>query len=406
MLNRSAQIGLKVEGTEGTEETLLAAHYSGNRKESSNRLTRTEYERDLQRSSLTRLGVLPGPRLQNINFTEEIVGGAASTAAPWHTTLAALGFAGVGLKVVTAATITDGPFKTGQIVGNHATQGSATKTAVFVKQIAGSPNKLVYMLLTGSDFSSADTMYNYATTQTSASLSGSAAAAAAGYGFRPVSETDSVVPSSVTAERRLGGLRHTIVGARATGGLTIKHGEPLLLRCELQGCPVLDSGGAPRTGSPVASVPSVGAAPVVGKGVPFILRDDADYKPICTMLDVRIENALAGRPTINDHDFVSSGYLATRITGRKISASIDPEMVLPATFDAVGLLHSGSTLEMLLEVGGTTQTNGLVIVHAGAAQHVGDFEPGDRDGVTTAPVTLDFTGTADDEFSIFHVFTS
>ncbi|GMV26932.1 MAG: hypothetical protein AMXMBFR58_29630 [Phycisphaerae bacterium] len=404
MLNRTAQLGLKIEGTEGVEETLAASDYSGERKSTSNRFSTSRYARATERPSLSKRPEIAGARTKNIRWEEELVGGGAATAAPWHTTIRGMGFASTGLKVIDLGTVTNGPFKVGQIIGNHATFGSATKTGRVAKYVAGTPGKLYYMPITGT-FADSDTVYNYASSQGSAPVDSTPANA--GYAFNPMTETAAATPPSVTVERRLGGLRHTIIGARGTGGLTLRHNEPALINADFQGCPVFDTDGvSPRTGAVVTSVPDVGAAPRVTKGISVIVRTSGgDFLGTLTMVGINFNNSLAPRPTINSNDCASSGYKPVRITDREPTAEIDPEMVLPADgYDIIEYINSGATVELIAELGAVTDTNGCIVIWAGAAQHRGDLEPGDRDGITTSPATLLLTGGNDDELFIFHIF--
>lgn len=405
MLNRTQQFGLKKEAVESSEETLAAADYSFNFSEPGQSLVIDRYARNLTRPTLTPLQSIPGSRLKKINVIVELVGGGAATEATWHRILEVCGFSKTQIKVVTAVTVTNGPFKCGQTIGNNAVLGSATKTGIFVEQIAGSPNKLVYMPLTGT-FADTDTMYNYVSPQTSASLAGSAAPANAGYRFSPMTESDSAVPPSATAEIRLGGLRHTLVGGRGTGSLKFERNKCALLTFEVTGMPVFDTDGiTPRAGAIVANVPALGNAPKLANGIPIVIRDGStDYKPVLTMVDFKFNVTVTGRETANDDAVLGSGFKGVRQTDRKMQASMDPEMVLPASYNVVGLIVGGATTEILAKIGGAGEANGLVIAHAPKGQHVSDFSPGDRGGITTAPVDIDLSGDSDDEMSISHVF--
>ncbi len=398
MLKRTAQIGIKVEASEGVEETLVAADYSGNRKDTSSGVEVNTYARGIEKASLTELAELKGQRTGKVSITDEVVGGGAATAAPFHTTLRALGFTPTQVKSVAAGAPSGGTFRCGQVVGNHATQGSATKTGIFIKYT----NSKIYYVPTVGTFANAETMYNYASPQVSSLLGGTPANA--GFRFKPISETDSVLPDSVTVERRVGGQRHTRIGARGTGGISIKLGEPLLIRAEFQGCPVFDTNGkTPRAGAVVTSVPAVGASPKVAKGTALVLRQGAtDYRPVMTALDIAINNTLAPRPTINDDDTAGSGYKPTRISGREITASIDPEHVLPAAFDFDGFAVSDDVFEIYHELGLPADTNGMFITHGPAVQ-ITQHAEGERDGVITRPVPVKFTGFDDDEIVFYHL---
>lgn len=411
MLNRSLQLGLKVEGSEGVRETLVAAEFQGNRKEISGGFSVAEYDRALVKQYLSNDPALKGSRLGNINWMEELVGGAIATAAPFHTTLKMMGFLATQVKKMTIGTITNGPYKAGQVIGNNATFASATKTGVVYK-VSGTT--LWYVPTTGT-FAATDVIYNYASPQTSATMSGTLTNG--GYSFTPISETSTQTPSSVSAEYRRGGQVFPVVGARGKGALMLKRDEPILISAELQGVPVFDVTD-PANPTPIVedggSVPyitgvaAVGGPPSMLKSIPLKLRlSTGDYTPIATELTINIENGLASRPTVADNDLYGSGYLSTRITTRKVTGSIDPEHIKAADgFDFIKYLTGGGTFQVLTEVGATTGTNGLVQIFAPEVGLKGDWNTGDRDGITTAPLSLEFYDSTglDRELVINHLF--
>jgi len=279
-------------------------------------------------------------------------------------------------------------------------QGSATKLARVIKQITG---KIIFMPITGT-FASGDTMYAYNSPQTSGTLSSTLSAA--GYSFTPLSENASTSPPSATVERRNGGLRNTLVGARAKGGLMITRNQPLLLKAEFQGCPVFDGTDTWRTGAAITGVPVVGVAPKVVKSIPLIMRTaTSDYTPIATSLEINFDNTLAARPTMGNNDLVNSGNMATRISGRNFNATLDPEKIKPADgFDFMNYILTNKDFQILTEVGGVAETNGLVIVHAPMVQMTGDESEAERDGITTQPLNIPLIGDNDDEIFIHHIF--
>lgn len=406
MLTRNGQIGAKIEAVEGTEESLAAGDYSGNRKEQSHRDQHQAYKRDLQRGTLTQLPDLPSMYTGSISWTEEMVTGDP-TAPPWHNTIRGQGFKRTNASAYTP-TVAAGTFRVGQVVGNTITLGAATKVGR-VTAILDSGALVIFRTL-GADWTAAEDCYAYdgATTQAHATL---AAGVPSSYVLTPLTETDSSVPPSLTVNRILGGQRHTRIGARGTGGITAKMGEPLLLQAEFHGVPVYADAVArsPRLASYVTNVPALATPPAVVQSIPFILRKDANttYTPILTELSLQFGNTLAPRGTISNVDIQSSGYLPTRITGRNITASIDPEHVLPAAgFDFIGSLNAGTAFELQIEVGKSSSPNGKITIYAPSVQLNGDYEPGDRDGVATDPLTLGFFGNNDDEIFITHSFNT
>jgi len=400
MLNRNSQIGYKIEASEGVEESLSDSDFLSNSADNDNKVSPNEVDRGLTRGTLTPQAMLKGGRLGEIHFAQELVGGGAAAAAPWHTGLRCSGFAaGVQLKKITVGSITNGPYKAGQVIGNNATLGSATAKGIFVRMI--NATTLVYEPTTGT-FANGDVVYNYAVSQASSTQSGSPSNA--GYAFRPLTENASTTPPTATVERRLGGERHTIVGARARGSLMLAVDNPAKLRTEFRGCPVFDgsNAGRPRTGS-AAVITAVGTTPKPCKGMPLKLGSYAP--PVITQLEIDLGNELTDRATMTDAELVGSGNLAPRIGNRRITAKIDPEYVVGASFGYIeNLVNSGVTFEFNTEVGASSDANGVVQLYAPAAQIIGEHQPGDRGGITTVNPTLLLTGSQDDELVIWHVF--
>lgn len=405
MLNRTAQCGTKIEAAEGTEEVLVAADFRGNFSTSNHRYATGEYDRALERGALSMSPKIKGANSLTITREEELVGGTATEAAPWHTRLRAMGFAVLPVSRFP----TTGPVGTlviGELVGNNASQALATKLAIVVG-IAGSTIDLVP--ISGASFASLDTVNGYGVGGGSRTLNG--AATTKGFGFRPMSENSLQTPPSVTDERRLGGQRHTLIGGRGTGGLTLKWNEPAKLRSEITGVPLFDVTAGVRTpkAGAVLSPAAFTSPPPVCKGVAltFGVVGSPVFTPIATEISIAFGNTLAQRETIGTGigGNYESGYLSTRITGREVTATIDPEHVLPAAgFDYIDAMQRGQTFAITAVLGALTGANGQVVVIAPAAQLTGDYEPGDRNGLTTSPLNVLLTGTQDDELIIAHVF--
>jgi hypothetical protein len=397
MLNRTAQIGLKIEAVEGTEEVLAAADFSGNRKDTAHRHKVNRYQRGLERPTLTKDAQLHSMHGGGLSFLEELVGGSLAANAPFHTTLRGLGFGMTTLKTCTF-NVTAGAFYVGLLIGNNASRAAATKVA---RVIALPTGKLVLFPITGT-FVNTDTAFGYNTAGIQPQGTIASVLTDAGWGFKPLSETDAATPPSLTTERRLGGQRHSYVGARGTGGLSMRMGEPLLLRAEFQGIPVYQDATTrtPRLGGFLSGVPKITNVPRVGRGIPFIFRTGpaATYTPILTEFEIQFNNQVAERSTITNVDLQQSGYLAPRIADRTPGGRVDPEHVLPAAgFDFIGTLQTGGVFEMLVQVGLGSEPNGQVVVYAPGVQLDGDYEPGDRNGITTSPLPLVFTSTEEDD---------
>jgi hypothetical protein len=401
MLNRNSQVAAKLEGTEGVAEVLAAADFRSNAKDHSHGYEPSEYERGITRGTLTPLPTLKGARMARVGFVEELVGGGKSAAAPWHTDLQCMGFLSVALKMVNIGAFSGGSgWVEGQLLGNNAAFGSATKVVRFVKTLAGTPDKVVYMPVSGSALADTETLYNYDTPQVSAAVD--SAPDDAGFGFRPLTESDSAGTKTATVRRWLGGELHDIIGARAAGSLMLNANQPGLLTVNYRGCPVLHATThRPLTGNAV-TIPAVGVTPKMCLGMPLKL---GDYEPpVLTRCEIDFGITLADRPTMTDKHIASSGNMPPRIGGRQIRAALDPEYVINSTFDIVGRANTGETFLARTEIGDVTHGNGLLIVHAPQAQITGNIEPGDREGITTQDLSLLLCGSQDDELFLWHVF--
>ncbi len=412
MLTRESQIAIKLEATEGTEESLASADASGNRKNQSHRYPHEQYDREIDRATLTELAPLRSKFGASVSWVEELVGGSATVEAPWHRSLQAMGWK-KDLNSVIKAAYTDltGTFKPGDIIGNNATEGSATKKGRVVAfapaSTATNAVAMVWFEQTLGTWANADVATNYS--RTGELTVGTPADG--GSMFSPQTEKNGVSPKSATVERRLGTQRHTLVGGRGTGGLSFKHGQPVLLNCEFQGPRVWEFDNTTqshkvREASAFANVPRVGGKPRVVQSI-FLefIEGTTSFTGVLTTFDINFGNTLARRSTATNVDLGNSGYLPTRITGRKITATIDPEHVMPAAgFDAYAKVESGAEFRVHCRVGFPYDANGAIVVIMPSVCLDGDFENSDRDGIVTDNLTVKAVGDDDDEMYVYHIF--
>jgi hypothetical protein len=407
MLVRAGQLGAKVEATEGVEETLAAADFAGNTVSDDenplNSAKYSQYERNLRYASLSKGQNLPGSRLISFKFSQEAVGGAAATAAPWHKWVRGCGFSVAGLKKLPVSTVT-GTWRVGDIFGNNAVQGSATATGRFVyRQTLAGTVTFAYLPLTGT-IDDTMTLTNYS--RTGGAVSDLADPSDGGFAFAFQTETDAAVPPSLTVEERLGGLRFSGIGCRGMGGLIIERDKPLLMPFEFQGAQVFDPSDPDslRTGSALTGVPQHLVQPSVAKGITLnFYEGSTTYSPVLIKMEIKFGNVLAPRPTVGA-SLANSGYLGVRISDRKPTANVDPEFVAPGTFNYVKKFVSGTTFEMESRIGDALNANGLVIAHAPRMQLTGDLQFGNRDGLATIANEAMLAGSADDELYLYHVY--
>ena len=404
MLTRTRQFGIKLEATEGVEETLAAADFKGNFKEvSAPEYEAPAYERNLMRGSLSKDTVLKAARSLMVRVTMEAAGGSASVEMPWHDAIQACGFSKTNLKSLEVGTPSGGTFTPGDIIGNNVAEGSATKKGIFVRFVAGSPNEILYIPTLGT-LADTDTIYNYATPQVSVTIGSGATPQNAGWAWRLMSENGSQIPPSATMQVRDGEQQHTGIGARGKVTFRVRHNEPLLMEFEFQS-PCKTAGDVIPEGGFMTGIAATGVAPVMGKNFPVTL--DA-FSPVLTELSVAIDNTLAKRPNLNTNAISESGYMPTRITDRRINVTIDPEHPALATKKLLNDALTGATYRMYVQVGYFTPgaAAGTLVLLGPRAQLSGDMRQGDREGIVVdnAEMSLAFNGVEDDEFVLVHAF--
>ena len=425
-LTRQMIVGRKIEAVEGTAETLAAADYAGNTK-GPPQLQRqpNRYEREIQTPDLSPWGTLPGQRMGTLSMPEEeLVGGDASTPAPWHTDLRATGFSAVGHKMVEISSILGAAIQRGERIGNNATEGSATATGIVVALVngagdglteagIGSTSKLVYLPTAGA-FTSTDTLHQYSSPQATADID--ANPVDAGFRFQPLSETAAGASPAVTA-----GLRYIesgqwyeelLVGSRAQGSLGLRMGEPALLQCEYMGAAVMNQSNdeyVPTDVPALTGIPTYASPPRVTKGMPLRITVDgaSDFVPIMTEVTIDFGVNLTPRPTVTDADIGDTGYMPTRITDRRIVIGLDPERVAPGTFNFWDHIYRARYFRFFTSLGSPSEGNGMLMIEAPRCQLNSDLGEDDRDGIATYSLEAECTRVdGDDEFVIDHIFVS
>ncbi|MGH7133824.1 MAG: hypothetical protein ACREJO_17990, partial [Phycisphaerales bacterium] len=145
-LTRARQFALKLQTGEGALATLAAANASVNAKDVSYSLSLGDFERKFDIGSLTRQSFMKGPALLKIKGVFECVGGTAGAKGVWHECLEAAGFLHTAVVSQTFLALTSGtPPAAGTLIGDNATQGSATKLARILKYYdSGGTKKIWY----------------------------------------------------------------------------------------------------------------------------------------------------------------------------------------------------------------------------------------------------------------------
>lgn len=332
-LERRQQIALKEETTEGTAIAVASVDAAFNTFEVSFSPDIQQFERNPNRTTYGSLASLAGVKLGRVTFTTELVGsgnGASGATAipPWSEVLKSCGYAtAAGVFVESAlAGISGGPFTAGEVV--TGTTSSATGTVM--KPNATGDDTLWIETITGT-FGATETL-----------TGGTSAATATGTNdsqFSPIYRPDSSTNKSYTVAVFQDGVKHIIKGARGNMRLTGAVGEPIQMQCEYIGA--LDSTADVALLSGVvypASVPPQ----LLGVQLAF-----GAYAPIFENFSLDTGNSLNPRRNAND----ASGVISTRITGRTVTGSIDPEATSVADEDWFGKLSASTQTTMSLQAG-------------------------------------------------------
>jgi hypothetical protein len=173
-------------------------------------------------------------------------------------------------------------------------------------------------------------------------------------------------------------------GARGTVSFSGKVGEPLIADFKFTG--VYD--GAPALAMIV---------PTLEASVPPVLLNSTltidSYAAILDTFSIDMGNDIQMRPSIN----TASGYLSAMLVDRKPTGKLDPEMVLPATYDFMGKWLAGAAGALAVGPIGAVDYNRFTMAAPKCVYtKVGN---GDRNSLVTADLDIQLAmNTGDDEF--------
>ena len=378
MLTRKRQLAVKEEVAEGSAETLSASDAGIQVKYYPKANYDPEmYQRDIVRSSLTKLGKLTGKRSAGLEFSLELKGsGAVDTEPEWAEIIKACGFDINDLEKITVGAITSGPFEHGETItgGTSGAQGR-----VVIETSTGTAT-LFYVAVSGT-FEDSETITG---STSGASATSGSAPSNAGHELKPTSDS---VPS-VTMGLYEDGVRKLLKGCRGTVKFNFKIGEPVSADFSFMGVEAGVSDVSLLSGlSFNQTVP-----PVLLNAT--MLCDDISLN--VGEVEIDIANTLAAKDKISD----SKGILSYMITGRDSQGSFNPEMVSVATHDFFGKWFNNTTIAMDLEYG---ETEGNKFRFYMPSIEYNKIDDGDRDGIQLAQVGFDITGSidpGDDEIAI------
>lgn len=382
LLVRKKQLLRKIESVAGTAET-LAASDGGVRINVAGALEPDEpvQDRDIARSSLTRLGKLPGEKAGAINYQVEFNTPDSITANPieMKTDFRACGYTindakGISIGSVSGAytrgeTLTDASGNTGRCLIAESTGN----TTLFYATISALPLQSAE-LITGSD--------------SGATATSSSASANAGYYVKPVSNNQ----ETATIRLEEDGYQWTVKGAMGNFTGTFEASRAALLDFSLQGPKhsygdqSLTTGISYQTEQP----PIMQGSGLTINGVPVV------YHSITVDAGNTVVNRIDGNASDN-------GFIAAFISGRDPKVTISFEHVVAATLDTFGLLAAGTKVPIAFHVGSAATKKIWVF---GDLSQVTNISLGDKDGLRTIDVEFSLTGaaaSADDELEMVFV---
>lgn len=179
------------------------------------------------------------------------------------------------------------------------------------------------------------------------------------------------------------GVKYTVIGALGNVNLKLEKGKPGLLHFVFTG--------ADFTVTDVALL-TTGVAYETSKPIPFLtatLLIDS-YAALLGALEFNMNNEVALRPDVN----ASSGHKTAVITGRKPTLSIDPEMVLVATYDVFGKWRSGNEGALTLVLTGAA--GNITTITAPKVQYTG-AKLADKSGIRSLGIDCQLNRNAGDD---------
>lgn len=207
----------------------------------------------------------------------------------------------------------------------------------------------------------------------------------------PGSETITYLPAStgipsLTIWLYEDGMVRKLYGCRGTVSFSGKIGEPVFADFKFTGV----YGGTATAAMITPTFADVTPPTLLGAN----LAIDA-YAAICESFSIDMGNEIQLRSSIS----AAKGYLSALMTGRKPTGKLDPEMVLPATYDFMGKWTSGTTAALSIgPIGGTDYNKFNITAPKCAYTQVGS---GDRSGNMTADLSFALAMvTGDDEFKL------
>lgn len=317
-LVRKAQVCVVAEGTEGTFPTMAAASAKMLVYDLSFEDRPEMFDRNPARSTLSKLAKVVGKQGAGVSWRTELKGsGAVGTRPAWDVALRACGFSSAAVSTITVSGMT-GTFYPGETF----TTSSGSKRGKIVQR-HNSVTTLYYCATSGALTSGATIVGD---TSSATCVAAATPAASQGFGYWPISASDPSVGIGVYRD----GLLKSVAGCRGTVTIEARAGEPAFLNFSFDG--VYQS----VTDASMLSVTYESTDPPAFLSATTYVDG---LQAVFSQLACSVNNTLAMRESAA----ASKGILSTKITDRDPKLTIDPEMVLVATKDFYGRLHSASS---------------------------------------------------------------
>ena len=374
LLSRKQQIAAKVEGTEGTAETLAAADAAFNTFDVQFTPDIQQIERNPNRSTIGNLPSIAGVRLGSVRFRTELVGSGdgSDNTPPFATLMKGCGFQESTASTVLTISSASGTFLPGEQISN----GAGGTTTVVVGNVESADT--LYTATVSGSLTNGDTLTGSVSGVTATYTSESADNAVA---YRP----DSTGGSSLTIGVYQDGRRHLLRGCRGNVVMRGAVGDVVGLEFEFTGAIQSTTDVALLSG---ISFPSSIPPQFLGVGLAL-----DTFSPVFETLEMDMSNDLAPRRDAND----STGVISTKITARSPRGTLDPEAMLIGAGNAQDFynkLYAGTQYDASFIVGSTSGNKFLC--HMPKLQY-GNVSAGDRNAILTDNIDLRLSETGEDD---------
>ncbi len=453
MLKRKTQIAAKVEGVQGTVESLIASDAKLLVSDPSYNAEFDLYDRNIVKSDLSKVQSVTGKKSATTSFGLELRGSGTSTTPPeWSKLLRACGFQQNAVKKLTIGTVSNSPFLHGETI----TQSTTNATGRIVIETIDGTTTLFFVDTGGGTWNGT----NGITGGTSGATATPSAVADAGIEWKPFSDeisqisigaissgpytkgelitggtsgakgivyeetadgasilkyhivsgsfssgetvtggtsgatctTSSVATQTENPSLTMGvyndGFLERMKGARGKVKFNLKAGEPAIMDFDFQGVYV-DADDAPM----LSGVTHESSIPPAFLNAQLTVND---YEAIVSAIEIDCNNSISSRESVND----ANGILSYRITGRDLTGSIDPEMVLKSQQDFYAQWKNNTEIVIDFSVGSVSGNKFRFYVPK--AQY-NNLNKGDREDIRTAELTFSLNGSmllGDDELTI------